>query len=77
LDDTLYLDTIAPSTVSSFTKGTSTIDISGDVFSLSSSGVLSFSSAAAAVPEPSTYALMFLGALVLIWQTSRRKSNSI
>jgi len=46
-------------------------------FSLSSGGVLTFDAAnVAAVPEPSTYALMGVGALLLVWRL-RRKTASI
>ena len=53
------------------TTGTSAfVGAPGSIFSLGSDGTLSFS--VQSVPEPSTYALM-LGGLVLLWQVGRRK----
>jgi hypothetical protein len=44
-------------------------------FSLSSGGTLTFDPAA--VPEPSTYALMGVGAMFLIWNLRRKKANAL
>jgi hypothetical protein len=66
---TLSLDLLQPGTGNT-APGTSTT-VGG--FSLGSNGTLSYS--AAAVPEPSTYALM-VGGLLFLWQLNRRKSGS-
>jgi len=43
-------------------------------FSLGSNGTLTFDSAAA-IPEPSTYSLLGLGAMFLIWNLRRKKAS--
>lgn len=69
---TLALDQLQPG-ATTFAAGTSVLVNTPDVFSISSNGTFAFG--AQAVPEPSTYA-MLLGGFLILWQLNRRKSAS-
>jgi hypothetical protein len=72
---TLDLYELLPTNGSGAGKGTGSGVFLGD-FTLTSGGTLDFTSAAAAVPEPSTYALIF-GGLATLFLFRRLRRNSI
>jgi hypothetical protein len=71
----MYLDILQPdSPVQSSTHTVQgTVLVEPGLFTINSAGVVSFGTA---VPEPSTYALMLVGALLLAFQINRRKSSA-
>jgi hypothetical protein len=46
-------------------------------FNLTSAGVLDFTSAAVAAPEPSTYALLLSGLGLLVWFKRTRRNSTV
>jgi hypothetical protein len=72
---TMDLDVLQPkSPVQTSTKASQgTVTVEPGLFTINSAGVVSFGTA---VPEPSTYALMLVGALLLAFQINRRKSSA-